>query len=105
MSYVTRRFWVQSLPHTERMHWRLMSTLSRVLVVTTGAALVAVIVLLAIGRSNSYLIFAALALVIASIFIHRRDMNRAIARQLQRDADEAAARHDHSDHPDTREKK
>lgn len=67
-----------------------MSTLGRVLVVTTGIALVAVIVLLALGVSSPYLIFAALALVIASIFIHRRDMNRAIARQLQRDADEEA---------------
>lgn len=76
-----------------------MSTLSRVLVVTTGAALVAVIVLLAIGRSNSYLIFAALALVIVSIFIHRRDMNRAIARQLQRDADEAAAPRELGENP------
>ena len=95
MSYVTRRRPVQSLPHTERMHWSLMSTLSRALVVATGAALIAVLVLLAIGRSNSYLIFAALALVIVSIFIHRRDMNRAIAKQLQRDADDdAAARHD-----------
>jgi uncharacterized membrane protein len=73
------------------MHWSLMSTLSRVLVIATGVALVSVVVLLAIGRSNSYLIFAALALVIASIFIHRRDMNRAIAKQLQRDADEAGA--------------
>ena len=71
-----------------------MSTLSRVLVVATAVALVAVIVLLAVGHSNSYLIFAALALVIVSIFIHRRDMNRAIARQLQRDADDdEAARH------------
>ncbi|MEO7720309.1 MAG: hypothetical protein ABIS08_00160 [Pseudolysinimonas sp.] len=73
------------------MHWSLMSTLSRVLVVAAGVALLAVIVVLAGGHSNSYLIFAALALVIASIFIHRRDMNRAIAKQLQRDADEAAA--------------
>ena len=72
------------------MHWRLMSALSRVLVVATVIALVVVIVLLAVGHSNSYLIFAALALVIVSIFIHRRDMNRAIARQLQRDADDEA---------------
>lgn len=71
-----------------------MSTLSRVLVVGAGVALVAVIVLLAVGLSNSYLIFAALALVIVSIYLHRRDMNRAIARQLQRDADEAAGYHD-----------
>jgi uncharacterized membrane protein len=73
------------------MHWSLMSTLSRVLVVAAAAAVVAVFVLLAVGHSNSYLIFAALALVIASIFLHRRDMNRAIARQLQRDADEEEA--------------
>ena len=46
------------------------------------------------GLSNPYLIFAALVLVIAAIFIHRRDMNRAIVRQLQRDADEAAERRD-----------
>ena len=67
-----------------------MSTLSRVLVVSTGVAIVVAIVLLATGLSNSYVIFAALALVIASIFLHRRDMNRAIARQLQREADAAA---------------
>ena len=67
-----------------------MSTLSRVLVVATGIAIVVAIVLLATGLSNSYVIFAALALVIASIFLHRRDMNRAIARQLQREADDAA---------------
>ena len=67
-----------------------MSTLSRVLVVSTGVAIVVAIVLLATGLSNSYVIFAALALVIASIFLHRRDMNRAIARQLQREADDAA---------------
>jgi len=71
-----------------------MSTLSRVLVIATCAALVVAIALLALGRSNSYLIFAALALVIASIYVHRRDMNRAIARQLHRDADEAAQHHD-----------
>jgi len=80
------------------MHWSLMSALSRVLVIATGVALAAVIVLLALGLSNSYLIFAALALVIVSIFIHRRDMNRAIARQLQRDADDAAQ------HPDEGER-
>ena len=68
-----------------------MTTLSRVLVVAAGVVLVVVVVLLALGLSNSYLIFAALALVIASIFLHRRDMNRAIARQLQREADDAAA--------------
>jgi uncharacterized membrane protein len=79
------------------MHWSLMSTLSRVLVIATGVALVATIVLLAVGRSNSYLIFAALALVIVSIFVHRRDMNRAIAEQLQRDADDAAG---HTEHPE-----
>jgi hypothetical protein len=73
------------------MNWILMSTLSRVLVVATGIALTAVIVLLVVGVSNPYLIFAALALVIASIVLHRRDMNRAIARQLQRDADDAAS--------------
>jgi membrane protein implicated in regulation of membrane protease activity len=73
------------------MNWILMSTLSRVLVVATGIALTAVIVLLVLGVSNPYLIFAALALVIASIVLHRRDMNRAIARQLQRDADDAAS--------------
>ena len=71
-----------------------MSTLGRVLVVATVVVLVAVIVLLTIGHSNSYLIFAALALVIVSVFIHRRDMNRAISRQLQRDADDEAARRD-----------
>ena len=68
-----------------------MSTLGRVLVVATAVVLVAVIVLLTIGHSNSYLIFAALALVIVSVFIHRRDMNRAISRQLQREADDAEA--------------
>ena len=68
-----------------------MSTLGRVLVVATVVVLVAVIVLLTIGHSNSYLIFAALALVIVSVFIHRRDMNRAISRQLQREADDAEA--------------
>jgi membrane protein implicated in regulation of membrane protease activity len=73
------------------MNWILMSTLSRVLVVATGIALTAVIVLLVVGVSNPYLIVAALALVIASIVLHRRDMNRAIARQLQRDADDAAS--------------
>jgi membrane protein implicated in regulation of membrane protease activity len=73
------------------MNWILMSTLSRVLVVATGIALAAVIVMLVLGISSPYLIFAALALVIVSLVIHRRDMNRAIARQLQRDADEAAA--------------
>jgi hypothetical protein len=76
------------------MHWSLMSALSRVLVIATSVALVGVIALLALGLSNSYLIFAALALVLVSIFVHRRDMNRAIARQLQRDADEAAQRDD-----------
>jgi hypothetical protein len=80
------------------MHWTLMSTLSRVLVVATGVVLVAAIVLLASGRSNSYVIFAALALVIASIVFHRRDMNRAIARQLQRDADDAAGAADRERH-------
>jgi membrane protein implicated in regulation of membrane protease activity len=73
------------------MNWILMSTLSRVLVVATGVALIAAIVLLAVGHSNPFVIFAALALVIVSIFLHRRDMNRAIAKQLQRDADDAAA--------------
>ena len=68
-----------------------MSTLSRVLVVATGVALIAAIVLLAVGHPNPLVIFAALALVIVSIFLHRRDMNRAIAKQLQRDADDAAA--------------
>jgi membrane protein implicated in regulation of membrane protease activity len=72
------------------MNWILMSTLSRALVVAAGVALVAVIVLLVLGLSNAYAIFAALALVIVSIFLHRRDMNRAIAKQLQRDADDAA---------------
>lgn len=76
-----------------------MTTLSRVLVIAACAAVVTVIVLLAVGHSNSYLIFAALALVIASIFVHRRDMNRAIARQLQRDADEAAGRRDSAEMP------
>jgi hypothetical protein len=76
------------------MHWSLMSALSRVLVIATSVALVGVIALLALGLSNSYLIFAALALLLVSIFVHRRDMNRAIARQLQRDADEAAQRDD-----------
>jgi membrane protein implicated in regulation of membrane protease activity len=73
------------------MNWILMSTLSRVLVVAAGIALVAVIVLLVLGLSNAYVIFAALALVIVSIFLHRRDMSRAIAKQLQREADDAAA--------------
>lgn len=68
-----------------------MSTLSRVLVVATGVALIAAIVLLAVGHPNPLVIFAALALVIVSIFLHRRDMNRAIVKQLQRDADDAAA--------------
>ena len=68
-----------------------MSTLSRVLVVATGVALIAAIVLLAVGHPNPFVIFAALALVIVSIFLHRRDMNRAISKQLQRDADDAAA--------------
>jgi len=70
------------------MNWILMSTLSRVLVVLTGIALAAVIVLLALGLPSPYLIFAALALVIVSMVIHRRDMNRAIVRQLQREADD-----------------
>ncbi|HEY4153334.1 MAG TPA: hypothetical protein VGM38_08430 [Pseudolysinimonas sp.] len=74
------------------MNWILMSTLSRALVVASGVALVAVIVLLVLGLSNAYVIFAALALVIVSIFLHRRDMNRAIAKQLQRDADDAATK-------------
>ncbi|MEP6844042.1 MAG: hypothetical protein ABJA11_10995 [Pseudolysinimonas sp.] len=74
------------------MNWILMSTLGRVLVVASIVALVAVVVLLAIGLPNSYLIFAALVLVIVSIMIHRRDMNRAILGQLQREADEAAER-------------
>ncbi len=69
-----------------------MSALSRVLVVATAVVLVAAVVLLAVGVANSYLIFAAFALVIASIVFHRRDMTRAIERQLQRDADEAAER-------------
>ena len=69
-----------------------MSTLSRVLVIATGVVLVVAVVLLALGVSAPLVIFAALALVIATIFIHRRDMNRAIAKQLQRDADDAAAR-------------
>jgi membrane protein implicated in regulation of membrane protease activity len=73
------------------MNWILMSTLSRVLVVAAGIALVAVGVLLVLGLPNAYVIFAALALVIVSVVIHRRDMERAIARQLQRDADDAAA--------------
>lgn len=68
-----------------------MSTLSRVLVVATGIALLAAIVFLATGIQSPYLIFAALALVIVTIVIHRRDMNRAIVRQLQRDADDVAA--------------
>lgn len=68
-----------------------MSTLGRVLIVATGIALVAVGVLLVLGLPNAYVIFAALALVIVSVIIHRRDMERAIARQLQRDADDAAA--------------
>ena len=68
-----------------------MSTLGRVLVVATAVVLVGVIVLLTIGHSNSYLIFAALALVIVTVVIHRRDMNRAIARQLQREADDDEA--------------
>jgi Flp pilus assembly protein TadB len=91
MSYVAGGFSVQSSGHTEGMHWSLMSTLSRVLVIAAAAAVVAALVLLALGRSNSYVIFAALALVIAGIFVRRRDLNRAIARQLQRDADEATA--------------
>ena len=69
-----------------------MSTLSRVLVIVTGVVLVVAIVLLALGVPAPLVIFAALALVIVTIFIHRRDMNRAIAKQLQRDADDAAAR-------------
>jgi hypothetical protein len=78
--------------HTEPVHWILMSTLSRVLVVLAAIALAAVVVMLALRLSNSYLIFAALVLVIAAIFVRRRDMNRAIVRQLQREADEAADR-------------
>ncbi len=74
-----------------------MSALSRALVIAAGAAIVAVVVLLAVGGSDSYLIFAALALVIAAIFVHRRDMNRAIARQLQREADEASGPGDDRD--------
>ncbi len=69
-----------------------MSTLSRVLVIATGVVLVVAIVLLAFGVPAPAVIFIALALVIASIFLHRRDMNRAIAKQLQREADEAAER-------------
>lgn len=68
-----------------------MSTLSRVLVVASGVALVSAIVLLTLGIPSQYVIFAAFALVIVTLVMHRRDMNRAIVRQLQRDADDAAA--------------
>lgn len=78
--------------HTEGMNWILMSTLSRVLVIAAGIAVVSVIVLVAMGLTNSYLIFGALVLVIAAIFVHRRDMNRAIVKQLRREADDAAGR-------------
>jgi hypothetical protein len=73
------------------MNWILMSTLSRVLVVATGVVLVVAIVLLALGIPSPYVIFAAIALVVVSIVIRRRDMNRAIVKQLQRDADDVAA--------------
>jgi hypothetical protein len=73
------------------MNWILMSTLSRVLVVATGVVAVAAIVLLALGIPNPYVLFAAIALVIVTLVMHRRDMNRAIVTQLQREAEEAAA--------------
>ncbi len=70
------------------MHWILLSTLGRVLTVLAGIAILAVIVQ-AIARSfSSLLIFAAIVAVVSALFVRRRDLNRAIARQLQRDADD-----------------
>jgi type III secretory pathway component EscS len=78
------------------VHWILLSTLGRVLTVIAGVAILAVIVQTLTQTFSSILIFAAIIAVVAALFVRRRDLNAAIARQLQRDADEDRAR-DRSD--------
>lgn len=70
------------------MHWILLSTLGRVLTVLAGIAILAVIVQAIAQSFSSLLIFAAIVAVVSALFVRRRDLNRAIARQLQRDADD-----------------
>lgn len=70
------------------MHWILLSKLGRVLTVLAGIAILAVIVQAIAQSFSSLLIFAAIVAVVSALFVRRRDLNRAIARQLQRDADD-----------------
>jgi Flp pilus assembly protein TadB len=71
------------------VHWILLSTLARVLIVLAGVAILAVIVQPLAQSFSSLLIFVAIVAVVSALFVRRRDLNRAIARQLQRDADDA----------------
>ena len=79
--------------HTEGMlHWRLLSNLARALLVAAAAGLVAAIVLTVAGHSIAFLYGAVIVVLLAGIIVRRRDLNLAIARQLQREADDAAGR-------------
>ena len=76
------------------MHWILLSTLGRALTVIAGVAILGVIGLTLAGAFSSLVIFVAIVAVVAALFVRRRDLNRAIARQLQRDADDELAGRD-----------
>jgi preprotein translocase subunit SecF len=70
------------------VHWILLSTLGKVLTVVAAVIMLAVVVQTLTQTFSSILIFAAIIAVVSALFVRRRDLNRAIARQLQRDADE-----------------
>ena len=74
--------------HTGQVHWILLSTLGRVLTVVAAVAILAVILQTLAQAFSSLLIFVAIVAVVAALVVRRRDLNRAIARQLQRDADD-----------------
>jgi heme exporter protein D len=74
------------------LHWRLLSSLCRVLLVAAALVVAVVIVLGLSGGFSSILTFLAIALVLVTAFLRRRDLNRAIAIQLQREADEELER-------------
>ena len=58
------------------------------LTVVAGVAVLAVIVQTIAQAFSPWLTFIAIVAVVSALFVRRRDLDRAIARQLQRDADD-----------------
>jgi hypothetical protein len=74
------------------LHWRLMSTLARGLLLAGAVGLVADVVFLLAGGRLSFFSGVVVAVLVAALFVRRRDLNAAIAVQLRLEDEEARER-------------